>query len=175
MVLDLTEVFAGEGRTVTTEAETALRQIVTGGTTIPVKDASPVSLTFVNNGKGRALLTGRAEITLAMHCDRCLKPVDETLALVFDREVYAPDAPASAADVWADQEFMDGCRMDVDDFLHMETVINLPVKVLCRPDCRGICRMCGRDLNTGTCDCDTFVPDPRMALIKDIFYGNKEV
>ncbi len=42
-------------------------------------------------------------------------------------------------------------------------------------DSKGICRQCGRDLNTGTCDCDTFVPDPRMAVIKDIFNGNKEV
>ncbi len=175
MVINLTEVFAAQDRTVTTEAETALREVVTGGVSIPVKEVSPVSLTFVNNGKGRALLTGHAEITLAMNCDRCLKPVDETLDLVFDREVYAPDVLAAVPDGQADQEFMDGCQMDVDDFLRMEIVINLPMKVLCRPECKGICRQCGRDLNTGTCDCDTFVPDPRMALIKDIFYGNKEV
>ncbi len=175
MFVNLTDVFAGEGKTLTIQAQTGLRQIAAGGAAVPVKDISPVSLTFVNNGKGRALLKGGARVTLDMRCDRCLKPVDRTLDLEFDREVYAPDVLETIPDGQADQEFVDGFQMDVDDFLHMEIVINLPMKVLCRPDCRGICRQCGRDLNTGTCDCDTFVPDPRMALIKDIFYGNKEV
>ena len=49
------------------------------------------------------------------------------------------------------------------------------MKILCKPDCKGICPTCGRDLNTGTCDCDNFVPDPRMAAIKDIFEADKEV
>ena len=61
--------------------------------------------------------------------------------------------------------------MCVEELLRNEIVINWPMKILCRPDCRGICRQCGQDLNTGTCDCDTFVPDPRMAVIKDIFNG----
>lgn len=175
MFVNLTDVFLGEGRTITTEAQTELHQVKASGTAIPVKEASPVSLTFVSNGKGRALLTGHARVTLAMSCDRCLKPVDQTIDLAFDREIYAPELLKTIPDGQADQEFVDGFQMDVDDFLHMELVINLPMKVLCRPDCKGICRQCGRDLNTGTCDCDTFVPDPRMALIKDIFNGNKEV
>ena len=51
----------------------------------------------------------------------------------------------------------------------------MPVKVLCRPDCKEICKKCGHNLNDGDCGCDTFVPDPRMAAIKDIFNANKEV
>jgi uncharacterized protein len=70
---------------------------------------------------------------------------------------------------------MDGYQLNVDDLLTNEIVINWPMKVLCKPDCKGICRQCGKDLNTGTCGCDTFVPDPRMAVIKDIFDASKEV
>ena len=44
-----------------------------------------------------------------------------------------------------------------------------------RPDCKGLCPVCGKDLNTGACGCDTFVPDPRMAAIMDVFNANKEV
>ena len=59
----------------------------------------------------------------------------------------------------------------------MENVnlVNMPVKVLCKPGCKGICKQCGHNLNEGECGCDTFVPDPRMAAIKDIFNANKEV
>ena len=63
----------------------------------------------------------------------------------------------------------------VEELVNTEITVNLPMKVLCKADCKGICRQCGKDLNTGSCECDAFVPDPRMAAIKDIFYGNKEV
>ena len=49
------------------------------------------------------------------------------------------------------------------------------MKILCKEDCKGLCSVCGKDLNEGKCDCDTFVPDPRMAAIMDIFRENKEV
>ena len=175
MFVDLTDVFINEGKMVTVQADTELAQVMVGGEVFPIKDKTPVSLTFTNIGKGRARIVGQAKVTLAMQCDRCLKPVDKTLDLAFDREVFVPDMVETVPDAQDDQEFMDGYQMDVDDFLNIEIVINWPMKVLCKPDCRGICRQCGMDLNTGTCECDTFVPDPRMAVIKDIFNGNKEV
>ena len=53
---------------------------------------------------------------------------------------------------------------------------NMPTKILCKPDCKGICKVCGKNLNEGDCGCDQFVPDPRMAAIKDIYDAfNKEV
>ena len=175
MFVNLTDVFTNEGRTVTMQVDTDLVEVIIGRETFPIKDKTPINLTFTNIGKGKVRITGDAKITLGMNCDRCLKPVDETIELAIDREVYAPDRIADVPDEIVDQDFIDGCQMDLDDFLNIEIVINLPTKVLCKPDCRGICRQCGTDLNTGICDCDTFIPDPRMALIKDIFNGNKEV
>ncbi|MDE7260178.1 MAG: DUF177 domain-containing protein [Lachnospiraceae bacterium] len=175
MFVNLTEVFTNEGKVVTVQAETELEQIKIGDTVFSVKDKTPVNLTFTNIGKGKAQITGDVGITFSMNCDRCLKPVDKTLVLQFDREVFAPDMIETIPDGAEDQEFMDGCQFNVEDLLNNEIVINWPMKVLCKPDCKGICRQCGQDLNTGTCDCDTFVPDPRMAVIKDIFNGNKEV
>ena len=175
MLVNLTDVFVNEGKTVTMQVETELTQVMIGDGAFPVKDKTPVDLTFTNTGKGKARITGHAKITFAMSCDRCLKAVNETLDLAFEREVYAPDMTVTSSDERDEQSFMDGFQLDVDDFLNIEIIVNWPLKVLCKPDCLGICRQCGRDLNTGTCECDTFVPDPRMAVIKDIFNGNKEV
>ena len=130
---------------------------------------------FTNIGKGQARIDGQAEVALAMNCDRCLKPVSEKVILNFSREVYAPDAVGEMSEEEDDQNFMDGYQLNVEDLLINEIIINWPMKVLCKPECKGICRQCGKDLNTGTCSCDTFVPDPRMAVIKDIFNANKEV
>ena len=109
-----------------------------------------------------------------MQCDRCLKPVSQKVMFDIAREVQGPEEYTSDAED-DDQSFMKGYQLDADDLIRNECFMNLPVKVLCRPDCRGICMRCGKDLNTGECGCDTFVPDPRMARIKDIFDANKEV
>jgi len=175
MFVNLTDVLINEGKVVTIQAELESDQSVIGGEVFRVVDKKPVELTFTNIGKGKAWVAGGTEITYAMNCDRCLRPVDKTLYLQFDQEIYAPDVAETIPEAEIEQGFMDGYQMDVEDFLNNEIVINWPMKVLCRPDCRGICRQCGMDLNTGTCGCDTFVPDPRMAVIKDIFNGNKEV
>lgn len=175
MFVNLTEVFTIEGKQVTMQAESELEQVTIGNAVFPVKDKAPVNLSFTNIGKGKVRIVGDAKITFAMNCDRCLKHVEQPLMLQFDREVFAPDMMESIPDETDDQDIMDGCQLNVEDLLNSEIVMNWPMKVLCKPDCKGICRQCGRDLNTGTCDCDTFVPDPRMAVIKDIFNGNKEV
>ena len=110
-----------------------------------------------------------------MNCDRCLKEVDEVINLDFFREVFAPDEIAESTDEKSDQTFMEGYQLNVEDLINDEILLSLPMKVLCSEDCKGICRQCGKDLNEGECGCDTFVPDPRMAVIKDIFNANKEV
>ena len=174
MFVNLTDVLRDEDKTVTMQIEPELEQVTISKETFPVTGKKPLHLTLSNVDKGKARITGSGEITFLMRCSRCLKDVEKTLELEFDRTVFSPDRIASTEES-DDQEYMNGYQMDVEDLLYHEIVINWPMKVLCRPDCRGICRQCGQDLNTGTCDCDTFVPDPRMAVIRDIFNGNKEV
>ena len=174
MFVNLTDVLRGEDKTVTMQVEPETEQVTIGKETFPVTGKTPFELTLSNIAKGKAQVTGSGKITFRMRCSRCLKDVEKTLQLQFDRTVFSPDRVPSSEES-DDQEYMNGYQMNVEDLLYSEIVINWPMKVLCRPDCRGICRQCGQDLNTGTCDCDTFVPDPRMAVIKDIFNGNKEV
>ena len=94
------------------------------------------------------------------------------LDLHFDRIV----AVMAAEDEEADElGLTEESQLDVETFVHNEILVNWPAKILCREDCRGICPVCGQDLNQGSCGCDTFVPDPRMAVIQDIFNKKKEV
>ena len=74
-----------------------------------------------------------------------------------------------------EQSYLQGYNLDVDQFVRSELLLNLPMKVLCREDCRGICNRCGANLNYETCGCDRSSPDPRMSVIQDIFKQFKEV
>ncbi|MDE5717914.1 MAG: DUF177 domain-containing protein [Lachnospiraceae bacterium] len=174
MFVNLTEVLTNEDRVVSMQAEAQIAEVSVGGEKYPVSASSPVSFVFTNTGKGRARIEGKAAFTFSAGCDRCLKPVEEELEVCFTREVWAPDMAAEPS-VYEEQPFMEGFQLNVEDLLISEIVTSWPMKILCKPDCKGICPTCGRDLNTGTCGCDTFVPDPRMAAIKDIFEADKEV
>ena len=74
-----------------------------------------------------------------------------------------------------EQFYVQGYRLDTDLLLDNEILILWPMKVLCHESCKGICPVCGRNRNDGDCGCDTFVPDPRMAKLRDILNANKEV
>lgn len=174
MFLNLTEALTNEDRVVSIQTETQIQEISVGKETYPGHALSPVSFVFTNTGKGKARIDAEAAFVFTASCDRCLKPVEQEISLAFSRQVWAPDAAADPA-VYEEQPFMDGFVLDVEDLLISEIVTSWPMKILCKPDCKGICPTCGRDLNTGKCDCDSFVPDPRMAAIKDIFEAEREV
>jgi uncharacterized protein len=120
------------------------------------------------------LVEGSARLVFAFVCDRCLRDVDYTFDLSFENEVVSPDY---TGEVSGDEstEVMEGYHLNVDELVNNEILLNWPMKILCKEDCKGICKVCGKNLNDGDCGCDDFVPDPRMAAIRNIFNANKEV
>ena len=175
MLVNLTDVFTNEGqvqeRTVSYDADTFTSQ----SGTFSIKESSPVALRLSNIGQSKALVQGTAKLTFALACDRCLQDVDYTFDLSFDNEVVSPDYAGDDTDEMDSLEFMEGYHLNVDELVNNELLLDWPMKILCKDDCKGICRICGKNLNDGECGCDDFVPDPRMAAIKDLFHANKEV
>ena len=173
MLINLSDVLTSEGRVENVEAQLEMTSFDSGMGSFPVVEKSSVSFTFTNVEEGKARIQGNVKITFQAACDRCLTEVPVTLALTFDRLVTAPDMEEDE-DV-DDKSFMDGYQLDVETFVYNEVIGNWPAKILCKEDCKGICPKCGQNLNMRDCGCDTFVPDPRMAVIQDIFNANKEV
>ena len=71
--------------------------------------------------------------------------------------------------------YIDGYTLDVDQLVGSEILIGWPTKILCSEDCKGICNVCGQNLNQGTCNCEDTSLDPRMSVIRDVFKNFKEV
>ena len=174
MLVNLTDVFTSEGKVVEKTIPLEMTEFHSNAGDFQITDKSPVQLTMSNLGVGKALVEGSASVTLLMACDRCLEDVSVAMELMFQREISSADAQESTVDD-ENQDVVEGGQLNVETLINNEILINLPDKVLCEEDCKGICKQCGQNLNKGDCGCDDFVPDPRMAAIKDIFNAKREV
>ena len=174
MLVNVTDVFTSEGKVISREIPFERTAIVYEGSEFPVREHGAVSLKLSNTAQGKVLVEAVLQLTVAIPCDRCLKEVEYPLDLNISREVTAPDR-AGADELEEQDAFMEGYSLNINSLIDNEITTSWPMKVLCRPDCKGLCPVCGKDLNTGACGCDTFVPDPRMAAIMDVFNANKEV
>lgn len=174
MLINLSESFFTPGCVLTEQFMPDMESVRISEQTYRVAGDTPMAVTAAYREKGKALLQVKGALNVELFCDRCLTPVAREICIDFEQEVYAPEAipPELNAD---EQIFMDGCQLDIQTLIDSEMVMNWPPKILCREDCKGICTRCGKNLNEGECGCDTFVPDVRMAAIKDIFLTNKEV
>lgn len=174
MLVNLSDVFTSEGKVESIEVPLEMTNFTSRLGEFPITEKSAVQFTFTNIGVNKAKVEGNVKLTFATQCDRCLADVSTRLDLVFDRVVMSPEI-ATEDDEDGVPDYMEGYQFNVETFVYSEILINWPAKILCKEDCKGVCPKCGQDLNVGDCGCDTFVPDPRMAVLKDIFNANKEV
>ena len=105
----------------------------------------------------------------------CLTPVSTQFQLEFDLQIDLNLSEEEREEKEEDSSFVEGDELDVEELVRNELIVQWPIRVLCKDDCKGICSRCGANLNIQTCDCDTTGLDPRMAAIKDIFSKFKEV
>jgi uncharacterized protein len=98
----------------------------------------------------------------AFTCDRCTAPFTLRLTPEY-RMVYVSDATdAASLDPSEVQVIPAGLPIiDLSDDVRQTILLSVPLKLLCRQDCRGLCPDCGRDLNTGTCTCTSGPVDSR--------------
>lgn len=137
-----------------------------------ILNSPEIELVLINIGKGKALIQGNTLLEFNLSCDRCLKPVKTQVKLDFEREVLAPEMVMDE-DTKEDQHFVEEYELNVNTLLLEELQLSWPTKILCKEDCKGICKKCGQNLNEGTCECDDFVPDIRFANLMDIFNGTQ--
>lgn len=117
---------------------------------------------------GQIRVSGTLHTRLELVCARCLEPVTEEVSRDFDL-FYRPMAGIAREEEVRlkldDTEigFFEGEGLFLTDVLAEQVNLALPMKVICRSDCRGLCPHCGVNLNTEDCRCEPHSADPRMA------------
>src|SRR5438445_13000870 len=117
-----------------------------------------------------AYLECDARASLSLQCSRCLKPIEAPVNAHFAEQYYATidvvsgdsrdqaprDAKTIGSDFW----------VDLTPLLREELILATPLAPLCRPDCKGLCLVCGRDLNEEPHDHDAPVDERWSNLSK---------
>lgn len=165
MLRNLTDILSEEGRREEVSVSYEAGFVAKDGANCKVLVPGPIDFVFANFAKGEALITGKGKMVLACRCDRCLKPVDVEIELAISEHVTEREADPETGD---EQPFWHDAKLDTELLITNEILVQWPVKVLCKEDCKGLCPNCGKDLNDGDCGCDTFVPDPRWAALTGI-------
>lgn len=173
--MNLTEVILNEGRVIQRQEEITLTKLEFPFGSYPITEASPLSLEIENKGKKVLRLQGHIDLEVMIPCARCLEDVKTPVSVDFDREVDMKLSEEERLDALDESDFLNGYNLDVDKLVYGEALLNWPTRVLCKEDCKGLCKVCGQNLNRGTCSCDSTELDPRMAKIRDIFSNFKEV
>ncbi len=137
-----------------------------------IRVAAPLKIELKIEPTGnRVVVRGRLETVLRLECARCLEafdyPVAENVFVVYTAE----ESDLSQEELEAEelnQEFFDGEEIDVWPVLQEHLVMTLPIKPLCDDDCKGLCPVCGRNKNTGQCQCETVKGHPGLARLSEI-------
>jgi uncharacterized protein len=143
---------------------------------------APVTLAFtIHKDQDRFRLVGTVSTTLELRCSRCLEPFTLPVNAAFDLR-YLPERTAAPDEDTEDGElgvedasatFYTGDEIDLGDLMREQFYLALPMKPLCRPDCKGLCPQCGTNLNTDTCQCEARWEDPRLARLKALIPERK--
>jgi uncharacterized protein len=118
-------------------------------------------------------LRGRCSVALELPCARCLELVRHDVNRQFEL-LYRPlgaDAgrdELSVTDAEAEVGYYQGEGILLEDVLREQVLLALPLKTICRENCKGLCPQCGKNLNQEQCSCAVPVEDPRWEALKDI-------
>lgn len=148
---------------------------------------TPFKVEFRLNKVGSGvLLNGAFTATVVAPCKRCLVDVVLTVPTLFTLNLV-PENLADQAGVDqdgeddgraeragsfhledAEEEVFDGRVIDLDPIIREQLLLALPMSAVCTDDCKGLCSVCGQNLNEKPCGCETRQVDPRLAALKNI-------
>ena len=114
---------------------------------------------------------GQLGATVPLTCGRCVEPFAARVDAAVDVRLVPRPSGADSVELGADDLDVDFYENDLLDLAHVvenETTLALPMKPLCRPDCRGLCAACGANRNLTACTCAQRPPDPRLAALRDL-------
>lgn len=175
MLIDLGKIMSVKDKVLNIDAPLELTEFTLNGSTYSFVSKNPVHLTITNLGNRKVSVVGDTKLSLNIPCSRCLEDVETFFDIQISKNFDFNDTDKDRIKELDEANYISGNNLDVDRMIYDEIVIAFPLQVLCKEDCKGLCKVCGANKNLKSCNCDETVLDPRMSVIRDIFNNFKEV
>jgi uncharacterized protein len=143
----------------------------------PLRSEGRADLVEEHHGKHEVVqdirVKGKLDTSMEVACARCLDPVVHQVDRNFDL-LYRPlgidsgHEELSVTDAEAEIGYYQNGGLLLEDTLREQVLLALPLKTICREDCKGLCPHCGKNLNENQCSCVDEVEDPRWSALKEI-------
>ena len=147
MILQLKQIFDIEGEIKELDCNIEAEQLQ--DTYISQSLKTPIVINGkIENRAGIVTMTYSCKFTLDHICDRCLKEFNREYVYNFEHTLIQATNTDSDEYIVCPDNTLDLSELAISDLL-----LQLPTKILCREDCRGLCYVCGQDLNEGECNC----------------------
>ncbi len=139
---------------------------------VRLRGASEISGRLVRD-RNKVVLTGNLSAIAQVDCDRCLRAVEVPVETDFKlRYVTVQDYESLPAAALEDEDLalsvFDGEAIDIDEVMREQVLLAVPLRTVCREDCKGFCPVCGADRNLKNCGCRTTETDARWAGLGDL-------
>ena len=132
----------------------------------------------VTRAESRYTIETRVKGEIRADCHRCLAhfamPVEVTFDLVLNRGEGVPPPEGIEEDDFVAIPALREARYDILPRVREALILEIPIKLLCREDCKGVCPKCGGDLNEGDCGCGPVPGDPRWGALKKFLNGESK-
>lgn len=165
MMKDLTGLLAKKYDELIVDEAVGLTAMQRGGDEIVFSEPVSINGRLYRLEEDVVFFSGSLRTRIETACSRCLEPVSEAVNLDFDEVVFA-EGKEETYDLILEPE-KDG--FDLDEFIINLLELKLPFRFLCDEDCKGLCPVCGTNLNTSECSCNDEKIDERFAMLKDLF------
>ncbi|MBP7059502.1 MAG: DUF177 domain-containing protein [Lachnospiraceae bacterium] len=175
MIIDLKDLLKNIDKKSLIAASVDFDEVDNGASSFKVIMPDVIDVTIINNGGRRLGISLNATANVIIPCDRCLSPVENIIDISVNEEYRISDGELIFEADDDEITFIENNLLDVDKLLCEWILLSWPTKVLCRDDCKGICPVCGQNLNERDCGCDREVPDPRSQMFRDLLENFKEV
>lgn len=175
MLIDLSELLSNIDKESDVRTDIEMNRFTSKMCDYEIVRKEPLLIRLHNTGKRTFTLTTEIDLSLMIPCDRCLEDVRYDMNIKVNKEIDMNESENDKSESLDEQPYIEENMLDVEKLIYNEILVNLPMKVLCNENCKGICNRCGANLNSQTCNCDTTELDPRMSKIRDIFNNFKEV
>lgn len=145
MEIDINGVLASNGEVFSVEFDGAFADVVYQGQRYEFTDGVRVEVSYFLDNEG-IVVTGSFEAKTMVGCSKCLKEFEYTVSYKFT-EYYRKSQQE------ADYLYL-GYSIDLTQMLQDNLILNLPDRHVCNVACKGLCSMCGMDMNEQQCDCE---------------------